>query len=106
MPVCTRIWYAALSTDSSLFMLSCSSVTVVTLLAGLMAKGVGAAAEGSGTGLLSQLGCVRIELPGHVKGAVLWNALRNEAPAHTPQHVVKVRVCAVTCLFNSCILQC
>jgi hypothetical protein len=50
------------------------------LLAGVTADGDGAAADGSGTGLFSQLGCVRMELPGHVKGAVLWNAL--QAPSN------------------------
>jgi hypothetical protein len=53
------------------------------LLAGVIADGDGAAADGSGTGLFSQLGCVRITLPGHVKGAVLWNALRAQSSIST-----------------------
>lgn len=76
MPVCTRICLLAASTESTLVIFSSRSVTEVTLLAGLMADGVGAAAEVmSGTGLLAQSGWVRWELPGHTNGAELWKAL-------------------------------
>lgn len=52
-------------------MLSNNKVTEVMLLAGVIAEGEGAMTDGSGTGLFPQFGCVRSELPGHVKGAVL-----------------------------------
>jgi hypothetical protein len=76
MPVWTRICLLTRSTDSTLVIFSSRRVTEVTLLAGLMADGAGAAPEvRSGTGLLAQSGCVRWALPGHTNGAVLWKAL-------------------------------
>jgi len=62
---------------------SCRNVTVVTLLAGLTAAEGAAELPGMGTGLFSQLGCVRTEVPGHTKGAVLWKALQAHTHTHT-----------------------
>lgn len=62
---------------------SSRNVTDVVLLTGLTAEDGADAVEGSSTGLLSLLGWVRRELPGHVNGAVLWKALRDKC---TRQH--------------------
>jgi len=63
---------------------SCRNVTVVTLLAGLTAAEGAAELPGMGTGLFSQLGCVRTEVPGHTKGAVVWKAITWRSP-NTPE---------------------
>lgn len=82
MPACTRICLAAWSTARTLFMPSSRNVTDVMLLTGLTAEDGADAVEGSSTGLLSLLGWVRRELPGHVNGAVLWKALRDRCATY------------------------